>query len=216
MVTDSAISDAPPAKKFLFVGGDLCLDFANTVGGKRGAVAREHLNTYADFLSWCRQAEILDNVQEERLGNLAAAERGEAESVLGRAVELREAIYRIFATLAEQQVPDTADLERLNSELATALCRLRVRAGADGFDWRWAADEPRLEHPLAPVARAAAELLTDGEALAHVRRCQGDTCGWLFLDSSKNHSRRWCDMRDCGNRAKVRRHRLKQRRQAEG
>ena len=210
------MSDAPPAKKFQFVGGDLCLDFANTVGGKRGAVTREYLNTYADFLSWCRQAGILDPVQQERLASLAAAEPGEADSVLERAVELREAIYRTFATLAERRAPDAPDLERLNSELAAALCRLRVRAGEDGFDWRWAADEPRLEHPLGPVARAAAELLTDREAMAHVRRCQGDTCGWLFLDSSKNHSRRWCDMRDCGNRAKVRRHRLKQRREAQG
>ncbi|HEV2391667.1 MAG TPA: CGNR zinc finger domain-containing protein [Verrucomicrobiae bacterium] len=42
-----------------------------------------------------------------------------------------------------------------------------------------------------------------------MRLCQGDTCGWLFVDSSKNHSRRWCDMRDCGNRAKARRHRAK-------
>jgi len=56
-------------------------------------------------------------------------------------------------------------------------------------------------------------LLTSSQRLNQVRQCRGDNCGWLFVDGSKNHSRRWCDMRDCGNRAKVRRHRLKQRRE---
>ena len=44
------------------------------------------------------------------------------------------------------------------------------------------------------------------EELDQVRECAGNTCGWLFVDMSRNHSRHWCDMRDCGNRAKVRRY----------
>ncbi|HWW02078.1 MAG TPA: ABATE domain-containing protein [Candidatus Acidoferrum sp.] len=215
MVIDYTMSDASPTKKFQLIGGDLCLDFTNTVGGKRGVIEREHLKTYADVLSWSRQAGIVDDARAERLAKLAADRPSEAGHVLERAVELRETIYRIFAAIVEGRAAADADLARLNSELASALGRLRVRAGADGFDWRWADDEPLLEHPLGPVARAAAELLTDRARPAHVQRCEGDRCGWLFIDSSKNHSRRWCDMRDCGNRAKVRRHRLKQRRDAQ-
>jgi predicted RNA-binding Zn ribbon-like protein len=206
------MSDASPAKRFRLVGGDLCLDFTNTVGGKRGVIARENLHVYRDFLSWSQQAGVVDSLRAERLARLAAERPEEASEVLKRAVELREAIYRIFAAIVERSAPADADLARLNSELAPALCRLQVGAAEHGFDWQWADDELRLEHPLGLVARAAAELLTNREDLAHVRRCEGDTCGWLFLDSSKNHSRRWCDMRDCGNRAKVRRHRLKQKR----
>ena len=212
MVIDCTMSDASPTKRFQLVGGDLCLDFTNTVGGKRGVIARENLHAYRDFLSWSQQAGVVDGLQAERLATLAAERPSEAGEVLKRAVELREAIYRIFAAIVEGRMPADADLTRLNSELAPAMCRLRVGAGESGFGWQWAPDEPRLEHPLGPVARAAAELLTNHEDLAHVHRCEGDTCGWLFLDSSKNHSRRWCDMRDCGNRAKVRRHRLKQKR----
>jgi predicted RNA-binding Zn ribbon-like protein len=206
------MSDASPAKRFRLIGGDLCLDFTNTVGGKRGAIARENLHVYRDFLSWSQQAGVVDSLRAERLARLAAERPEEASEVLKRAVELREAIYRIFAAIVEGRAAADADLARLNSELAPALCRLQVGAAEHGFDWQLASHEPSLEHPLGPVARAAAELLTNREDLAHVRRCEGNTCGWLFLDSSKNHSRRWCDMRDCGNLAKVRRHRLKQKR----
>ena len=212
MVIDFSISDAPPTKRFRLVGGNVCLNFTNTVGGKRGVVERENLHAYKDFLSWSQQAGIVEASQAELLARLAAEQPGEAGQVLKRAVDLRESIYRIFWAIAEARAPEEADITRLNSELASAMCRLRVQAGGNGFDWRWGNEEPRLEHPLGPIAHAAAELLTNPGELAHVRRCESDTCGWLFLDSSKNHSRRWCDMRDCGNLAKVRRHRLKQKR----
>ena len=62
-----------------------------------------------------------------------------------------------------------------------------------------------LDGVLAPITWSAAEFLRD-PASARVKECDGETCGWLFLDTSKNHSRRWCEMKDCGNRAKARRH----------
>ena len=100
---------------------------------------------------------------------------------------------------------------RLNFELAQALGRLRVTVakGPNRFAWHWAVNGA-LDYPLGPLARSAADLLTAEHFAGRLRQCCGDTCGWLFLDASKNRSRRWCDMRDCGNRAKVRRHRLKQ------
>jgi predicted RNA-binding Zn ribbon-like protein len=85
----------------------------------------------------------------------------------------------------------------------------RIHAHGEEFDWEWEFDESDPEQALAPIACSAAELLASSDLLHHLRRCEGDNCGWLFLDSSRNHSRRWCDMRDCGNRAKVRRHRQK-------
>ena len=204
-------SDASAAKKFQLVGGDLCLDFTNTVGGKRGAVSRENLHTYSALLNWLQQAGVVDPVQAHRLAQQAGRDPAAAGAVLSRALELREVIYRIFAAVIEGRGPVAADLQRLNAELASGLGRLRVERGAEGFRWGWRAESTDLAAPLGPIARAAADLLTNPRALPCVRRCGGDNCGWLFIDSSKNHSRRWCDMRDCGNRAKVRRHRLKQR-----
>ncbi len=211
MATEPQTPDTVPAYKFQFVGGNLCLDYCNTVGGKRGLIAREHLNSYGDFVAWSRQAGLVDRVGAATLAAKADQQPSAAAEVLERAVELREAIYRIFAAVAERKAPAPVDIALLNSELARGLGRLQVaRTGRHcDFDWRWAAEPEALEYPLGPVAHSAADLLTSEESRSHVRHCEGDTCGWLFIDASKNHSRRWCDMRDCGNRAKVRRFRLK-------
>jgi len=212
MVKVSPVLDATSARKFQFISGSVCLDLCNTVGGKRGARTRENLNSFVDFAAWCEQAELVEKSEAEVLVRVAARRPAEAASVLTRARSLREAIYRIFSAVANNKTPETADLAQLNSELAGALGRLRVASKRDGFDWRWAKKGGALDEALGPIARSAAELLTSSQRLNQVRQCRGDNCGWLFVDGSKNHSRRWCDMRDCGNRAKVRRHRLKHRR----
>jgi predicted RNA-binding Zn ribbon-like protein len=161
-------TEAVPAKKFQLVGGELCLDFCNTVGGKRGARVREYLNFYADFVSWCEQAGLLDLPGTRALMRKAARHPVGAATTLSRAVGLREAIYRIFLALAENKTPRPSDLELLNAELAGALGRLRVRADKTGFAWKWANDEAAFDHPLGPIARSAANLLTRGELLHHV------------------------------------------------
>lgn len=212
MVNQTALLDDSPAQKFRLVAGELCLDFCNTVGGKRGEIAREKLHTYADFLGWCRQANLVSNSKWGVLTAKAKHEGDNAGCVLARAIQLRESIYRIFLSIAEGAHPGESDLALLNAELAKSMGRLRIGADASGtkFEWSWAQEPAELDDPLGPVARSAANLLATDEDLAHVRQCRSDNCGWLFIDSSKNHSRCWCDMRDCGNRAKVRRHRQKQ------
>src|SRR5438552_1237399 len=147
MVTDcsmpspNAVSDESPTKRFQFVGGALCLDFCNTVGGMRGLVAREMLHEYKDFISWSEQATLLDSTQTGILRSRAAVDPGMAGEVLTRARDLREAIYRIFLAAAERTEPSLADIGILNSELARSMCRLRIRAAQDksrvGFEWAW-------------------------------------------------------------------------------
>jgi predicted RNA-binding Zn ribbon-like protein len=213
MTFQTTSCDAPAAKKFQLVGGNLCLDFTNSVGGKRGATTREHLHSYADLLSWWQQAGLVSEEEAKKLAREAERAPDSAMKVLERAVELREAIYRIFASVVKGHLPAKGDLEILNARLAAALGRMRVQRNGATFVWSWASDDCDLASPLGPIARAAAELLTDNWTRPRIHQCVGDNCGWLFVDSSKNHSRRWCDMRDCGNRAKVRRHRMKQRKQ---
>jgi predicted RNA-binding Zn ribbon-like protein len=169
-----------------------------------------------DFIAWCEQAKLLKVNQAEVLTSYAARHPPDAAELLTRATELREAIFRIFFTAAKDKTPAKDDLARLNAELAASLGRLRigpVRNG-EGFAWQWADEQVELEHLLGPIARAAAELLVQPNLVAKIHQCEGDNCGWLFMDCSKNHSRRWCDMRDCGNRAKVRRHRKRQERKS--
>ncbi len=208
----AVVKTTSPPKKFEFVAGDVCLDFTNTVGGKRGATTREYLNSYTDFVSWCQQADLLNESTADALLRSAARQPDESAATLRRAIGLREAIYRIFAALASDESPHVSDLDHLNDELSTHLGRLQVASTKKGFSWTWANADDGLDQPLGPIARSAADLLTSPHLLEQVRLCEGDTCGWLFVDSTKNHSRRWCVMSDCGNVAKVRRFRLKNRR----
>jgi predicted RNA-binding Zn ribbon-like protein len=193
------------------VGGELCLDFCNTMGGKRGGIAREYLHSYRDFLSWCEQAGLVNKSQAEALNEQAKREPDEAARVLARAVEMREATFRIFMAAIERARPSAGDVAELNLELGKALGRLRIgeKENANGFVWEWADEPLEFDYPLGRIAHSAAGLLASEAALNQVHQCRSDNCGWLFIDLSKNHSRCWCDMRDCGNLAKVRRHRQK-------
>lgn len=199
--------EAATAKRFQFVGGELCLNFCNTLGGKRGVRTKENLHHFGVVISWCEQAQIISRPVAQTWHQEAASKPEAAEALLKRAVTLREAIYRVFAALIEGKALPGRDLALLNEELASGLGLRRLRTKGREFEWEWHFDAAHPEQALAPIACSAAELLASGDLLKHVHRCEGENCGWLFLDSSRNHSRRWCDMRDCGNRAKVRRHR---------
>ena len=149
----SPVTTTKPAKKFQFVAGNLCLDFTNTVGGKRGVSAREYLNSYADFVSWCRQADLLDESIANTLLRSSARQPGQSAAALARAIALREAIYRIFAALAAGQAPQTSNLDRLNAELSTHLGRLQVASNKKRFEWTWRSLDGALDQALsAPIA----------------------------------------------------------------
>jgi predicted RNA-binding Zn ribbon-like protein len=196
---------APPA--FELSGGALGLDFANT-WSDRGRPETEKLRGYADLLAFALQTGQLTAGEASRLGEWAERHPGEAATAFARCRELRESLYRIFSAVAARRAPPVADLERLNAALPEALARLRVERRGAGFIWTWRAPEAPAEPlnaPLWPLLRSAAELLTADER-QQVRECAGSDCTWLFLDRSRNRSRRWCEMKTCGNRAKARRH----------
>lgn len=206
-----------PFEELELIGGELALDFANSLGGTR-EVPKERLHAYSDLVGWAVHAGGIEPAELEPLLAQAAERPDEAARVLERALELREAIYRIFTAVSEDRRPAPDDLERLNQELARALPHLRIATCAEDaagqpFEYGFGADPSALDRPLWPIARSAADLLAEGE-LARVKQCTSDDCAWLFVDLSKNKSRRWCDMKDCGNRAKARRHYHRQKRAA--
>ncbi len=198
---------------FLFelTGGALCLDFANTVDERPTAAPKERLGTYADLVSWGAQSGALGREEAAALRRRAARSPAEAGRALARAREVREAIFSIFADRAIGRRPRQEALVVLEAALPGALGRLRIVPAGEGFAWGWRRDEEALDAMLWPVIRSAADLLTSGD-LPRVRRCASPTCAWLFLDRSRNGTRRWCDMTVCGNREKARRfHRRSQR-----
>lgn len=198
----------PPAAgetAFDLSGGRLCLDFANTVGGRAAERTVERLNTYPDLVNWSRQAGVLDGREAASLVRRAARRPKEAARVMERARDLREAVFRIFAATAAGEAPPRDALDHLNRRLERSCGRLRLEPRSEGFALGWAEESDALDRMLGAVAWSAAQLLTSAD-LAAVKECAHPTCRWLFLDCSRNRSRRWCDMAACGNRAKAQRH----------
>ena len=196
-------------RRFELRGGVVCLDFVNTVGWRLTDYPSEYLLSYEDLLDWGRQAGLLTLEETEGLSRQAMLDPEGARETLSRALALREAIHRTISRAIARESQDESDLSALNRELSIALSRRRVMPAGGAYGWGWdrSGDEggARLDSPLWPVAQSAAELLTS-EKLGRVKVCAGEGCGWLFLDESRNGSRRWCDSRDCGNRERVRRH----------
>ncbi|HCI81076.1 MAG TPA: hypothetical protein DHW02_15465, partial [Ktedonobacter sp.] len=134
----------------------------------------------------------------------------DALNVVQQAREVREAIYRIFESVTEHTPLDSVDMSILNDALARTMVHARLVHTAQGFSWAWEQDEHALDCLLWPILRSASDLLVSHE-LEDVRQCAASDCSGFFIDTSKNHSRRWCDMTTCGNRAKARRHYEKKR-----
>jgi len=188
-------------------GGWLALDFTNTRQSyELHNPSYDYFKSYTDLTLWARQAELITWEEERDLNRKAAESPEKADHILYKARELREIINHIFSAIATGHEPEARTLEALNGELAEAMSHSCIGETEHGFAWGWTDFSDETESLLWPVVRSAADLLVDHDKLERVRECAGDTCGWLFVDTSKNHSRRWCDMRDCGNTAKARRH----------
>ncbi len=187
---------------FKLLAGHTALDFANTVDDRYDPDRRlDLIARYEDLLRFCRQTDVLGAAEARNLEGLP--ERAKA-TALRCARELREVIERIFSSSARGRAAAGGDVERFNHFLASAMGHREVFGGKGMFEWRWRGLDGESEAPLWPIIFEAAELLVSAD-LKFVRECQDQTCGWLFLDLSKNHSRRWCDMKICGNRSKARR-----------
>ena len=197
------------------LGGRPCLDFVNTIGGRKEAKARgmetcviraDKLNEYSDLLAWGLHTGLLSESEAQKLMRESFRNPSGANAVWKRAIELREAIYRISLAVLQQKPPQKSDLEILNQELSIAHSRLALTAAKKGLIWEWKNQEIALDRILWLVADSAAEMFTTAD-LSRLRQCRGDDCGWIFDDKTRNRSRQWCDMKDCGNVAKVRRFR---------
>jgi predicted RNA-binding Zn ribbon-like protein len=193
--------------KFDLTGGMLCLDFANTISRREIPQHRkEHLTGYGDLAAFARQSALLSPRQAGELCSYAEQHASQAQRVFYRAIELRESLYRAFAAVAQKKNPAAGDLQKINDAALDALQHRSLTRANGGYRWEWQWDGKNpLEGILWPIAQSAAELLTS-DKLRTVRFCEAPDCEWLFLDNSRNRSRRWCDMTSCGNRQKARRH----------
>jgi predicted RNA-binding Zn ribbon-like protein len=209
------LTTAPPevpsrAGSLALVGGALCLDFANTSSGRGTPRCLEHLREWQHLLAWAEHVGVIDRRGRSAIEAASHNTPPSRESVLGRALKLREAIHAIFhAAALDGDVPPRT-IAVLNEVLSEAMSRAQVCRLGDRYAWSWTSQPMGPAQLLWPIARSAAELMI-GPELGRVKVCPGESCGWLFVDRTRNGSRRWCEMEVCGSRAKMRRyHRRRQ------
>jgi predicted RNA-binding Zn ribbon-like protein len=190
----------PP--KFELVAGNVCLDFINTLDDRPSAQPKELLTHYLDLVRFGEDTGLLDPGTVDYLFEHCQAASEGTKEALAKAVELREAMYAVFSAVVDKRSVPPSALAVLNAYIQEAAGQVRLAPVNGRFEWRF--DYLTSLGSLRwPIARAAADLLASDQ-LPLVRTCSSPTCQWFFLDTSKNHHRRWCSMQQCGNRAKVR------------
>ncbi len=186
--------------------GWLCLDFANTVDWHASEHPIEGLTSYEALIGWARSINLLPDRTAQQLLRTAEQHPTEAARVLERTVALREAIYHLFAAIAKGKSPAANDQATLNVELSRSLAKSGLVWNKATFEWERQGEDDDLDQMLWWILHSTTDLLTS-EDLKRIGMCADDHgCGWLFYDTSRNHTRQWCSMRGCGNRAKARRH----------
>jgi predicted RNA-binding Zn ribbon-like protein len=202
---DSKLVGGPADVLVLASRRELCLDFANTLAW-RGSAPSDSLHGLPDVAAWCVSSGAMLAGTVEDPAAWTKRHPARAAAIFRDAIAIRETLYRVFHAVAIGDTPNEQDLSAINNWLERAPRRKTLRIAGGAFGWAVGAarfiDAPAL---LAPVLWSAGDLLT-GKQLARVRKCANDKCLWLFLDETKNGTRRWCSMSACGNRAKAHRH----------
>jgi predicted RNA-binding Zn ribbon-like protein len=184
------------------VGGRLCLSLVNSVLWRRSDDPIDQLQTYRDLVRVVAKAGWMGN--RSAIERQAASRPAQAKRALKAAVALREDLAVLFAAVAKGETPPADLLDTIGAVGAAGLAQLELNsAGTTRFQLGWA--RPFLDLPRQQAAVSAVLLLASAD-LDRVKQCEGPTCGWVFVDTSRNRSRRWCDSRECGNRARVRAH----------
>ena len=186
------------------VGGVLALDFANTASGREWDTHQDHLGSAQDVLTWGAHAGAFPAAEGSILRDAVRADAQLGVRLLWRSLALREDIYRIGRQLAAGRAAPDEALGHVAAAHAQCLAAAQFRPRAGGFGWSWNARRAPVEATLGPIVLSAVSLLESGD-LRRLKQCRGEKCGWLFLDTTRNGRRCWCEMEICGNRAKQRR-----------
>ena len=185
-----------------FIAGARGLDFINTVEWRTDPDARvERLSDYAELATWCAKAGLISAAEARRLIGAAHRQPQRARAVLRQAIDLRETCVALL-----RHPQEARPIRALDRRLQAVHCRPTLEIGPDGvLQSGLAPVGPALDRPLALIALELVSFL-GSRRVEHVRLCANPRCGWMFIDTSRNHSRRWCEMATCGNRSKARAH----------
>jgi predicted RNA-binding Zn ribbon-like protein len=188
---------------FKLHAGHPALELVNTLDFRFSGQTVDLIPTYKDLLRLMTQLRLLTAEQARKLGRTVTEDEG--QRVVASTVEMREALAKVLYGRIDGTTPSAGQLHVLEQKFHAAALHRRLVAGESHLAWSWSGVERRAEIPLWMLAQAASDLLVSSDAEL-IKDCGDPTCRWLFLDVSKNHTRRWCDMKTCGNRMKARRH----------
>ncbi len=184
-------------------GNHLALDFINTVDNRGSPKEYDWLTTYGDAIVWAEQLKIIQPKATKKL--FEDTHHHKTVIYHHQIIETRENLRQIFEAVINDTIPHNQTWKHFNEMLQWSMRNSAVKPNNEGYTWYF----PHIEDDpigfLQPILKDAADLLITGD-LSRVKRCADEICGWFFLDLSKNKSRRWCSMKDCGNRTKVKRH----------
>lgn len=189
------------------VDADRVLAFINTLSGRPTSAPVERLDTYQALVEWAREQRLVSAAAADRLAGEARKHPHQAAAVLARAKDFREALNGLAAAIDTERQPNAVVLRTIGECLAGAYANGRLVPHEGALQWVARAEDD-LARVLWEIGRAAGRLVISPR-LARVRACAASDCGWWFVDDTKNRSRRWCDMKLCGNREKLRRFRSK-------
>jgi predicted RNA-binding Zn ribbon-like protein len=194
--------------RFQRVGGHPAIDFVNTLGGLPEAPDDEYVFGYGDLVTFVEAGHLLDPQTVQRLRRTAESAPVPALAILERARQLRDSLDRLLRGWLNDEPPPGGDLDVVRQEYVAALTHATLQTSGGAYDWTWGAHRDALDQPLWALAAQAVDLLRSGRQ-HELSRC--GHCRWLFLDTSRNHSRRWCSMSSCGSVMKMRRYRASRR-----
>lgn len=204
-----AIESVLRGRTFQLFGGHPALDLVNTLDWRfRQGQQEELLKTYSDLMGFAGQSLLIDPKEMRRL--LRGGSDDSRNKALSAVRDLREALANVLYAAVDTRPPASHAFETLEKSFKKAHALQKLQWNATGASWIWSGDDLPSEMPLWRLALSAEELITS-EQLALVRACAKPDCRWLFLDTSKNHTRRWCNMQLCGNRMKARRFKAQRR-----
>ncbi len=191
----SVLRQPLPIDDVELIGGHPAVDLVNTVAWRSVPERRlDRLASARDLAVLARRTGVA--------GSLPPAAVEDGDDALARAVELREVLHPWFTARARGREVDEETRRAAAGPLRAALGRA---VPARGGRLRWSVEVRGIDDVPAALALAACELLQSDE-LERISECEREGCGWLFLDRSRNHSRRWCSSEDCGNVVRARRH----------
>ena len=184
------------------LGNQPAIDFINTVDWRGRKNPHEYINNYTDLTDWATYVNLIDQKEAAILIEKAAKNPQTASGIYMRAIAFREAVYRTLLQLSIDSNPSVEDKSLIETEMRKMFSQTQLDLSGKKLELT---DELNLDHILNIIVKEIVELLTS-DRVDRVKRCQSEECGWLFIDTSKNNSRKWCRMNGCGNRAKARRY----------